>query len=56
MELKRSDLRDSGQTLHSVNFEIGLAVAEDRDELEEVRRAWHGMALKELFARSRPAP
>src|ERR1700694_2642281 len=44
MELKCSDLRDSGQTLHSIDFEIGLAVAEDRDALEQVRGAGHGVA------------
>ena len=51
MQLERGDLRDRSQTLDAIDLQIGLAVAEHRDELEQIRCARHGVALEELFAR-----
>ena len=46
VKLERGDLSDGRQPLESVDLKIGLAVAEDRDEFEEIRHPQHGMALE----------
>ena len=50
MQLERRDLRDGRQALDPIDLEIGLTIAGDRHEFEQVRRARHGVALKELLA------
>ena len=51
MEFQRRDLGDRRETLDPVDLEIGLAIARNRHEFEQIGRSRHGMALKELLAR-----
>ena len=50
MKLERGDLCHGRQPFDAVDLKVGLAVARDRHELEEIGRTRHGMALKELLA------
>ena len=53
MQFERRDLGDRRQALDAIDLQIGLAVAEDRHEFEQVGGARHGVALEELLARKR---
>ena len=47
MQLDGGDLRKGRKALGTVNLEIGFTVAGDLNELQKVRDAGHGVALKE---------
>ena len=50
MKFESADLRDSDQTFDAVDLHIGLAVAGDFHDIDQVRHTGHGMALKEGLA------
>ena len=56
MQFDSAELGNRGKPFDPVDLEIGLAIARDRHELEQIGRARHGVALEELSRRRfRPA-
>ena len=50
MQLEAADLRHRRQPFDPIDLQIGLAIAGDLDELQQVRAARHGVALEEGLA------
>ena len=50
MQFEPADLRHRGQPLDAVDLQIGLAVAGDLDQFQQLRGAGHRMALEERLA------
>jgi hypothetical protein len=51
VKLQGGNLRNSRQTLDTVNLQIGFAVAKHGNEFKQTRCTGHGMALEKSFAR-----
>ena len=50
MELHGRDLRHGDEALDAIDLQVGLAIAFDRGELDQIGNAGHGVTLEELLA------
>jgi hypothetical protein len=50
MELDGANLSDRGEAFFAIDLQLGLAVAEDGHQLQEMGCAGHGVSLKELLS------
>ena len=50
MQLERTDLCDRRKPFDAIDLQIGFVVAENLHQLQKVRGAFHGVALKEALA------